>query len=1201
MTPFARSFARLFVPLAVAILLGKHIHSEFRARIERERIVVNETLGVGLASGVLNRRLQVVVSDLLALAGSSDLHALANHPDPAARTRVIDDFIAFSRAKPAYDRVRWIGRDGYEVARVDHQDGTPADVDRAPPAYLGDRYYFTETMALAPQEIFVSALDLSIEHGELEQPYKPMLRVATPVAGNGNETLGTLVLNYRANDMLDLVRTVSTPASKHLAVVNQDGYYVLAPDRADEWGFMLERSEATLAHRHPSSGARMLAAGKGQFEDTDGLWTFETVHPLRAARAGRGPAQDPGPEPRAGAVPAAAAGQDYRWIVVNHLSPAQLQALQQDVHPLQWVIVIALLGGSAVASGLLARVRVRESDLESRLRIYFERSTVGMAVVNPDGTWRVVNPALCNIMGYDEPKLLSMHARDLAHPDDDAISSDSRYQRVQRGELDNFALTKRFIRGDGRTIDARVTVQAVRDGAGAVDSYLAMFEDITARLATEQALHASEERIRLLGDNLPDSYIYQSTVGADGQRRFVYLSSGLTRIQGLNPDDVIANPELMMENTDPAQAGELRARQLESQLTLRDFSMELRVRLADGSWGWVLVRSRPRRLDDGSILWDGVATNITAWRHAQALLDLQKRRAEALLELPRHSKRLSERAFMQHALGLIARMTDSPVAFLHCVGDDGEAVEPVVWAAAPADGAAPVGDTGPWAAAGRTRAPLVINERAGAPGGQETPDGPSGPQRLIGVPVVDDGRLRLMTGVGDKHVPYDETDVETIQLIASETWRILRQRRSDEALQIANQVVGASPVVCCRLRAVAGWPVVYVSDNVARWGYRVDDLMRGQPSFSQIVHPGDLARVIGEVSRFTAAGRDAYDQEFRLLTADGGELWVLGRTTVQRDRSGAVEFYDGMFTDISERRRQEQDLAANLETQLALNKRLEEAHDQLLQSEKLASIGQLAAGVAHELNNPIGFVNSNLGTLDRYLADIMRIVDAYDRAAAARGDPTEGLAAVARLKAACDFDFIRNDIKPLMADSRDGIARVSRIVRDLKSFSHSSEQEWGWADLHAGIESTLNIVRNELKYKCELVRDFGDLPEIWCIASQLNQVFMNLLVNAGQAIETSGTITIRTRCATNDGEVRIEIADTGQGIAAQNLSRIFDPFFTTKRIGTGTGLGLSLSYGIVQRHRGRIEVESEVGKGSLFRVCLPIKPAEAEPASPPGA
>nr|MBL8456643.1 ATPase [Zoogloeaceae bacterium] len=146
-----------------------------------------------------------------------------------------------------------------------------------------------------------------------------------------------------------------------------------------------------------------------------------------------------------------------------------------------------------------------------------------------------------------------------------------------------------------------------------------------------------------------------------------------------------------------------------------------------------------------------------------------------------------------------------------------------------------------------------------------------------------------------------------------------------------------------------------------------------------------------------------------------------------------------------------------------------------------------------------------------------------------------------------------------------------------------------------------NIVRNELKYKCELVRDFGDLPEIWCIASQLNQVFMNLLVNAGQAIETSGTITIRTRCATNDGEVWIEIADTGQGIAAQNLSRIFDPFFTTKRIGTGTGLGLSLSYGIVQRHRGRIEVESEVGKGSLFRVCLPIKPAEAEPASPPGA
>lgn len=179
-----------------------------------------------------------------------------------------------------------------------------------------------------------------------------------------------------------------------------------------------------------------------------------------------------------------------------------------------------------------------------------------------------------------------------------------------------------------------------------------------------------------------------------------------------------------------------------------------------------------------------------------------------------------------------------------------------------------------------------------------------------------------------------------------------------------------------------------------------------------------------------------------------------------------------------------------------------------------------------------------------------------------------------------------------MAESRDGLARVRKIVQDLKSFSHVSEQEWGWADLHTGLESTLNILRNELKYKCEVVKDFGNIPEVWCIVSQLNQVFMNLLVNAGHAIETSGAISIRTRAGSN-GEVWIEIEDTGKGIPPENMSRIFDPFFTTKPVGSGTGLGLSLSYGIVQRHNGRIEVESEVGKGSLFRVCLPVRPAQA--------
>ena len=164
--------------------------------------------------------------------------------------------------------------------------------------------------------------------------------------------------------------------------------------------------------------------------------------------------------------------------------------------------------------------------------------------------------------------------------------------------------------------------------------------------------------------------------------------------------------------------------------------------------------------------------------------------------------------------------------------------------------------------------------------------------------------------------------------------------------------------------------------------------------------------------------------------------------------------------------------------------------------------------------------------------------------------------------------------------------RVKRIVQDLKDFSHISDSEMQWANLEEGLESTLNVVWNELKYKAEVIREYGKIPEVECIPSQLNQVFMNLLVNAGQAITEHGTITLRTR--QQGDNVCVEIADTGSGIPAEIINRIFDPFFTTKPVGTGTGLGLSITHGIIRKHNGRVEVESELGKGTTFRLIIPI-------------
>ncbi len=270
-----------------------------------------------------------------------------------------------------------------------------------------------------------------------------------------------------------------------------------------------------------------------------------------------------------------------------------------------------------------------------------------------------------------------------------------------------------------------------------------------------------------------------------------------------------------------------------------------------------------------------------------------------------------------------------------------------------------------------------------------------------------------------------------------------------------------------------------------------------------------------------------------------------------------------------------------------LNAKLSDAQDKLMQSEKLASIGQLAAGVAHEINNPIGFIFSNFGTLERYLDDLFQMLSAYEQAEPALAGTPVG-AQLKALREKVELDFLKEDIPSLMNESKDGITRVRNIVQNLKDFSRvDTSQEWVLADLHHGISSTLNIVNNEIKYKADVVKLYGEIPDIECLPSELNQVFMNLLVNAAHAIQAErGTITIRT--GTEADNVWVEVEDNGGGIAKENLGRIFDPFFTTKAVGKGTGLGLSLSYGIVKKHFGQIDVSSEIGVGTRFRVSLPV-------------
>ena len=272
--------------------------------------------------------------------------------------------------------------------------------------------------------------------------------------------------------------------------------------------------------------------------------------------------------------------------------------------------------------------------------------------------------------------------------------------------------------------------------------------------------------------------------------------------------------------------------------------------------------------------------------------------------------------------------------------------------------------------------------------------------------------------------------------------------------------------------------------------------------------------------------------------------------------------------------------------QQQLIQRLEEAQNQLLQSEKMAAIGQLAAGVAHEINNPVGFIFSNLQTLQEYLQKMGKYIDLLGKII--DKVPQNTLHAMkADYVQRNQLEMVLSDCPELVAESLEGADRVMAIVKSLKEFSHVDSTDWQEADITQGIESTLRILSNELKYKAEVVRHYApNLPHIYCQPMQLNQVFMNLLVNAAQAIETFGKIEVSVREV--DDAVEIKVQDSGSGIAPEHLKRIFEPFFTTKPVGKGTGLGLSLSYSIIHRHQGQIKVTSELGKGTCFTLHLPL-------------
>lgn len=451
-----------------------------------------------------------------------------------------------------------------------------------------------------------------------------------------------------------------------------------------------------------------------------------------------------------------------------------------------------------------------------------------------------------------------------------------------------------------------------------------------------------------------------------------------------------------------------------------------------------------------------------------------------------------------------------------------------------------------------------------------------------------------------------------------------------EGSPVATFVINAEHVVTHMNKACATTLGISAEDIIGKAGLGKVFYGYERPVMADLIVDGAMKEIIDDLYQNKYRGSlliaDAYEAEGFFPTLGNGGRWLFFTAAPLRNASGHVIGAIETLQDISERKIAEAALLkAQTEIELVveqrtaqladmnhtlredvarrevaerdlmnrnnelnvLNEKLTEAQEHLIQSEKMASIGQLAAGVAHEINNPIGYIFSNFGTLEKYLSDLFQMLETYAEWEQKTSDQSMA-ASLQTMRENIELDFLKEDIPVLMKESREGIVRVREIVQDLKDFSHVDKTlDWQFANLNQGIETTLNVVNNEVKYKADVVRELGNIPDVQCMPSQINQVVLNLIVNAAHAIgSVRGVITLRSG---QDGDkVWFEVSDTGSGIPKDVLPKIFDPFYTTKPIGKGTGLGLSLSYGIVQKHNGTIDVQTEAGCGTTFRVTLPM-------------
>jgi PAS domain S-box-containing protein len=777
----------------------------------------------------------------------------------------------------------------------------------------------------------------------------------------------------------------------------------------------------------------------------------------------------------------------------------------------------------------------------------FERAAVGFAILDLNGRWLRVNQSLCDLLGYQKDELMALSFEAVTHPED-RLESAQHFQQIASGEIASYQYEKRYLHKGGRTVWALLTVTRIENPDGRPTLIAGQIQDISRRREMEEALRSSEALFRSIGENAGDLILLVDFPSLTTR----YASPTHESLLGYSQSE-LRNPLEMIHPDDR----EWIAQAIEANVQNRIKGSILTIRLRDklGLWHQVEAHGCAVRSGEGELVGFLVISRLMDERlHAQQKL----REREELLQLL-----LDSTAEAIYGIDLEGTCTFCNRACVRLLGYSsadqimGKHVHDLIHHSYPDGSPYPEDECRIFQAFHNGSGTHVDDEvvwRA---------DGLHFPAEYWSYPIHRDGKL---AGCVVTFVDISE------------------RKAAEQALRAAHEsaelFINSVPSILISID---------LQGRILRWNltaaatFRLPtEAMLGKPLADcgvRWLNQDMAAEVAGWCANKTSGRCD------HLIFEKDGEKHALGLTI---DWVNSPERHDGELliigSDVTERK--------SLEIQLR-------------QAQKLEAIGQLAAGIAHEINTPTQYVGDNTNFLKESWISMAPVLSATRQVRAEAGKglvSQETLAEFDTVWEAADILYLETEIPRAVDQSLDGIQRVAKIVRAMKEFSHPGSEEKRPLDLNKAIETTITVARNELKYVSEVVTDLqDDLPLVPCHAGEFNQVILNLLVNAAHAIrqvvgdgsQKKGVIAVNTH---RDGDwVEIFVRDSGAGIPEAIRSRIFEPFFTTKPVGEGTGQGLALAHNVVaRRHGGQIWFDTEVGKGTTFFIRLPLSAAGTE-------